>query len=120
MFTEKNAQWVPYAESLPQPTGGGVTRRGRDHHRGRDHIFPGLQELPVYHHGAGEVLSASEDGFGPAHTHERRVAVCMYFEVPEGEVVFHRMGQGDAPRCLGSRSNGDGAESGRALQSTEF
>ncbi len=29
----------------------------------------------------------------PAHTHERRMEVYMYFEVPEDEVVFHIMGQ---------------------------
>ena len=29
----------------------------------------------------------------PAHTHERRMEVYMYFEVPENEVVFHFMGE---------------------------
>ena len=29
----------------------------------------------------------------PAHTHERRMEVYMYFEVPENEVVFHMMGE---------------------------
>lgn len=30
----------------------------------------------------------------PAHTHERRMEVYMYFEVPEDQAVFHMMGQG--------------------------
>ena len=30
----------------------------------------------------------------PAHTHERRMEVYMYFEIPENQVVFHMMGQG--------------------------
>ena len=30
----------------------------------------------------------------PAHTHERRMEVYMYFEVPENNVVFHMMGEG--------------------------
>lgn len=29
----------------------------------------------------------------PAHTHERRMEVYFYFEVPEGNVVFHMMGE---------------------------
>ncbi len=29
----------------------------------------------------------------PCHTHERRMEVYMYFEVPENNVVFHMMGE---------------------------
>ena len=29
----------------------------------------------------------------PAHTHERRMEVYMYFEIPEDNVVFHMMGE---------------------------
>ncbi|MCI9580871.1 MAG: 5-dehydro-4-deoxy-D-glucuronate isomerase [Oscillospiraceae bacterium] len=36
----------------------------------------------------------------PAHTHERRMEVYMYFEVPENQVVFHMMGQGQETRHL--------------------
>ena len=36
----------------------------------------------------------------PAHTHERRMEVYMYFEVPEDQVVFHMMGQGQETRHL--------------------
>ena len=34
----------------------------------------------------------------PAHTHERRMEVYMYFEVPENNVVFHMMGEGNETR----------------------
>jgi 4-deoxy-L-threo-5-hexosulose-uronate ketol-isomerase len=30
----------------------------------------------------------------PAHTHERRMEVYTYFEIPAGNVVFHMMGEG--------------------------
>ena len=29
----------------------------------------------------------------PAHTHERRMEIYTYFEIPEGQVVFHMMGE---------------------------
>ena len=36
----------------------------------------------------------------PAHTHERRMEVYFYFEVPEDQVVFHFMGEGDETRHI--------------------
>ena len=36
----------------------------------------------------------------PAHTHERRMEVYMYFEVPEDQVVLHMMGQGQETRHI--------------------
>ena len=36
----------------------------------------------------------------PAHTHERRMEVYTYFEVPEDQVVFHMMGQGQETRHI--------------------
>ena len=36
----------------------------------------------------------------PAHTHERRMEIYTYFEVPEGNVVFHMMGEGSETRHI--------------------
>ena len=36
----------------------------------------------------------------PAHTHERRMEIYMYFELPEDQVVFHMMGQGQETRHI--------------------
>jgi len=36
----------------------------------------------------------------PVHTHERRMEVYMYFEVPENNVVFHMMGEGHETRHI--------------------
>ena len=36
----------------------------------------------------------------PAHTHERRMEIYTYFEVPQGEVVFHMMGEGQETRHI--------------------
>ena len=36
----------------------------------------------------------------PSHTHERRMEVYMYFEVPNDNVVFHMMGEGKETRHI--------------------
>lgn len=36
----------------------------------------------------------------PAHTHERRMEIYMYFEVSENNVVFHMMGEGQETRHI--------------------
>lgn len=36
----------------------------------------------------------------PSHTHERRMEVYMYFEIPENNVVFHMMGEGNETRHI--------------------
>lgn len=36
----------------------------------------------------------------PAHTHERRMEVYFYFDLPKDNVVFHMMGQGDETRHI--------------------
>ena len=36
----------------------------------------------------------------PAHTHERRMEIYFYFEVPEDQVIFHLMGEGQETRHI--------------------
>lgn len=36
----------------------------------------------------------------PAHTHERRMEIYTYFEIPENHVVFHMMGEGSETRHI--------------------
>ena len=36
----------------------------------------------------------------PCHTHERRMEIYTYFEIPKNNVVFHLMGQGDETRHI--------------------
>ena len=40
----------------------------------------------------------------PCHTHERRMEVYTYFNIPEGNVVFHMMGQGQETRHIVMRN----------------
>ncbi|MDR1828595.1 MAG: 5-dehydro-4-deoxy-D-glucuronate isomerase [Methylobacteriaceae bacterium] len=36
----------------------------------------------------------------PAHTHERRAEIYTYFAIPEGQAVFHMMGEGNETRHI--------------------
>ena len=36
----------------------------------------------------------------PAHTHERRMEIYMYFDIPQDNVVFHMMGEGKETRHI--------------------
>ncbi|MCD8159854.1 MAG: 5-dehydro-4-deoxy-D-glucuronate isomerase [Clostridiales bacterium] len=36
----------------------------------------------------------------PAHTHERRMEIYTYFDIPEGNAVFHMMGEGQETRHI--------------------
>lgn len=36
----------------------------------------------------------------PAHTHERRMEVYFYFNIPQDQVVFHMMGEGQETRHI--------------------
>ena len=36
----------------------------------------------------------------PSHTHERRMEIYFYFEIPENNVVFHMMGEGQETRHI--------------------
>ncbi len=40
----------------------------------------------------------------PAHTHERRMEIYTYIDVPEDQVVFHLMGEGDETRHIVMKS----------------
>ena len=43
--------------------------------------------------GMTELESGSNWNTMPSHTHERRMEIYTYFELPEGQVVFHMCGE---------------------------
>ena len=59
------------------------------------HLVPLLRELTEQRAEPGSVWNTM-----PAHTHERRMEIYMYFEVPKDNVVFHMMGEGNETRHI--------------------
>ncbi len=50
--------------------------------------------------GITELLEGSVWNTMPAHTHQRRTEVYLYFDIPEDAVVFHFLGEPDQTRSL--------------------
>ena len=64
------------------------------------YILPGQVESCQLEMGMTKLEPGSVWNTMPAHTHERRMEVYMYFEVPEDNVVFHMMGEGRETRHI--------------------
>lgn len=64
------------------------------------YILPGQVESCQLVMGMTALKPGSVWNTMPAHTHERRMEVYMYFEVPEDNVVFHMMGEGRETRHI--------------------
>ena len=56
-------------------------------------IHPNVLETCQLSMGLTQLEEGSVWNTMPAHTHERRMEVYTYFDIPDGNVVFHLMGQ---------------------------
>ena len=63
-------------------------------------IHPDVLETCQLSMGLTQLKPGSVWNTMPAHTHERRMEVYFYFNVPQDNVVFHMMGQGDQTRHI--------------------
>jgi len=63
-------------------------------------IHPDVLETCQLSMGLTQLSPGSVWNTMPAHTHERRMEVYTYFEIPENQVVFHMMGQADETRHI--------------------
>ena len=66
----------------------------------RQYIHPAVCESCQLSMGMTALMPGNVWNTMPSHTHERRMEVYMYFEVPEDQVVFHMMGQGQETRHI--------------------
>ena len=67
-------------------------------------IHPSVLKTCQLMMGMTELAPGSNWNTMPCHTHERRMEVYTYFEVPEDQVVFHMMGEADETRHLVMRN----------------
>lgn len=63
-------------------------------------IHPDVLETCQLSMGLTVLESGSVWNTMPAHTHERRMEIYTYFDIPEGNVVFHMMGEGKETRHI--------------------
>ena len=63
-------------------------------------IHPDVLETCQLSMGLTQLAPGSVWNTMPAHTHERRMEVYTYFEIPQDQVVFHMMGQLEETRHL--------------------
>ena len=63
-------------------------------------IHPDVLETCQLSMGLTQLSEGSVWNTMPSHTHERRMEVYTYFEIPEDQVVFHMMGQGQETRHI--------------------
>ena len=68
-------------------------------------IHPSVIKTCQLSMGMTELETGSVWNTMPAHTHERRMEVYFYFEVPENQAVFHMMGEADETRHIVMHNN---------------
>jgi len=94
---------ISIADSAKVPTGAVETSNKRVIHQ---FIHPDVLETCQLLMGLTVLESGSVWNTMPAHTHERRMEIYTYFDMPEDGVVFHMMGQPNQTRHLVVK-NGD-------------
>ena len=88
---------IKIADAAKKPLGDPATSNKRVINQ---FIHPAVLKTCQLSMGLTELESGSVWNTMPAHTHERRMEIYTYFEIPEGNVVFHFMGQGQETRHI--------------------
>jgi 4-deoxy-L-threo-5-hexosulose-uronate ketol-isomerase len=63
-------------------------------------IHPDVLETCQLSMGLTQLAPGSVWNTMPAHTHERRMEIYTYFNIPQGQAVFHMMGEGNQTRHI--------------------
>ena len=93
--------FLSFADANKRPCGDAATCNKRVINQ---FIHPDVLETCQLSMGLTQLAEGSVWNTMPAHTHERRMEVYFYFEVPENEVVFHFMGQPQETRHIVMRN----------------
>ena len=88
---------LSFADANKRPCGAPETSNARVINQ---FIHPDVLETCQLSMGLTQLEPGSVWNTMPAHTHERRMEVYTYFNIPEDNVVFHMMGQGDETRHI--------------------
>ena len=83
----------PERDILPENKKELGTLENANHRVIRKYILPGQVESCQLEMGMTALEPGSVWNTLPCHTHDRRMEVYLYFEVPENDVVFHYMGE---------------------------
>ena len=89
--------FLSMADAAKRPCGAPETANARVINQ---FIHPDVLETCQLSMGLTQLSPGSVWNTMPAHTHERRMEVYTYFNIPDGNVVFHMMGQGQETRHL--------------------
>ncbi len=89
--------FLSFADANKRPLGSEETANKRVINQ---FIHPDVLETCQLSMGLTQLAPGSVWNTMPAHTHERRMEVYTYFNIPEGNVVFHMMGQGRETRHI--------------------
>ena len=95
--TSYETKLIKIADAAKRPLGDPKTSNKRTINQ---FIHPNVLKTCQLSMGLTELDSGSVWNTMPAHTHERRMEIYTYFEIPEGNVVFHFMGQGQETRHI--------------------
>lgn len=89
--------YLPIDKAVKRPLGSMETSNKRTINQ---FIHPDVLPTCQLSMGMTELEPGSVWNTMPSHTHERRMEVYMYFEVPKDNVVFHMMGEGKETRHI--------------------
>ena len=92
---------LKFADAAKRPCGAAETANARVINQ---FIHPDVLPTCQLSMGLTQLAPGSVWNTMPSHTHERRMEVYTYFEIPEDQVVFHMMGQPQETRHLVMRN----------------
>ena len=95
--TPKPAKHIPLSSAIHKHLGALETSNERTVHQ---YLHPDVLDTCQLSMGLTHLEPGSVWNTMPAHTHERRMEVYFYFDIPEDNVVFHFMGEPNETRHI--------------------